>query len=522
MSNCVFEVDAARPGHIICRACRRGLRTNATPERWPKRNCVPAAIPSRQPVASWVPRDEDGEPLIPSQTTWEDLPCEHRGDVLRIDECDTCIDRGQPFEVRACDKHGECSIIRRKKSGRLRDCYHCRDRTSIPVANPGLVQLDARLPVSKQTGPVRVCILTPDCGAGGVERWIADLSASLPVDLARVVSVAIVRDGQKWDPICHEIARTGATLYGTRGVKWGHKPGSDCPVTWCDTDAEVLRRSLESVDVVVSWGITSPDEMLAAAGWTGPHVAVSHGASEWSRRHLATTATPCRVGVSRVAAGSFGDGPAPRVIWNGSSAERLRPVRDRDAVRAEWGLESTDLVIGQVGRISPEKNPKALALAVAEVQRRLPDRRVRGVLIGSGLPGPVEDVLADARDVAGDAVQVIDPPRCIGDAYAALDIHLLCSPEEGFGLVVTEAMLVGVPQVVTATGIVPEIEQRWPGILTVVPHRATEKQLGDACLAALADDHVARVRSGRQVAWEMFSAARMGEEWGRYLQGVVG
>lgn len=516
MTNCVFESVAERPGRIMCRVCGSGFKTSADPAKV-YRTCAPRSAVA---APSGTPRNAGGQPVIPSLATWATLPCAHRGDVLRMDTCDLCgADQGTTFEVRDCAKHRECSTIRRKKDNSIRDCYHCRDRSA--PDGYSLVQIDTQPPKPRRTEPVRICIVTPDCGAGGAERWMCDLSASLPVDLARCVSVAIVRDGQKWDPICHEIARTGATLYATRGVRWGHHPGPDCPVTWCQTDDEVLRRALAGVDVVVSWGISGPDELLAAAGWTGPHVVVSHGASEWSRRHLATTATPHRVAVSRLAATSFGDGPTPKVIWNGSSAERLRPVRDRGEVRAEWGLDSTDLVVGQVGRISPEKNPKALARAVAEVQRRMPERRVRGVLVGSGLPGPVDDVLADARAVAGDAVRIIPPPRCIGDAYAALDLDILCSPEEGFGLVVTEAMLVGVPQVVTPTGIVPEIEARWPGVLTVVPFSPTDAQLGDACVAALDEAHSQKVRSGRQVAWESFSAARMGEEWGRYLQEVA-
>jgi glycosyltransferase involved in cell wall biosynthesis len=515
---------------LVCSVCGRKLRRllgidpgtirvqcGAEPTR--ERSSV--ATPPVEGWPSWWPVDPTtGERIQRHDATWENVPCRHRVEtVIRTANCELCTETHVVYEVRECAKHGECSLVDRTLGGKLRDCFHCGDREAAQPAK--LVQLDTKPPTPKRSGPVRVCIVTPDCGAGGTERWMRDLAASLPADLAEVVSIAIVRHGQKWDPIIREIVRCGATVYGTRDVKWGHTPLPDTPVEWCASDDEVLRRAFEGVDVVMTWGITGSDDMLAQARWRGPHVVVAHGNSDWTRRHLATTATPYRVAVSQLAAQSYGPGPTPRVIWNGSSAERLRPLRDRGLVRAEWGLESTDLVIGQVGRISPEKNPKALALAVAELQSRLPDRRVRGVLIGSGLPGPVEEVIADARAVAGDAVQIIPPPRWIGDAYAAIDVGLLCSDTEGFGLVYTEAMLVGVPQVVTATGIVPEIQKRWPGVLHVVPFNPTARQLGSACLAALDDTHRQAVRRGRQIAWEEFSAARMGESYGRYFQEIM-
>lgn len=527
---CEFE-PMGFAGLVKCRQCGHKRTTKGDPSALNGKRKCPAALTRPRPprLASpvfaagddpdWWPKDADGDLIPQSEITADDLPCPHRGAVVKSDVCDVCGIRGQPFEALACSEKGLCSLTPKKHG--VANCLKCDVRHAAirnPLGSLPVVSVSA----PKRVGPVRVCLLTPDMGAGGAERQLIDLAASMPVDLARVVSVAIVRDGQKFDPVCHEMAKTGAKLFGTRGVKWGHQPGPDNPVTWCQSDDDVLRRASDGVDVVISWGITGPDAMLVGAGWRGPHVVVSHGCSEWSRRHLATTSTPYRVAVSRIAATSFGEGPEPKVIWNGSSAERLRPLRDRQKVRDEWGLLPDDIVIGQVGRISPEKNPGAVALAVAAIQRRIPDRRVRGVLVGSGLPGPVADVLADARDVAGDAVRLIPPPRCIGDAYAAFDLSLLCSPEEGFGLVVTEAALAGVPQVVTRTGIAAEIEERWPGLLTVIPVEATEDELATACELAMSEANRHNVREAERVAWEYFSASRMGDAYARYLVEIVG
>lgn len=55
-----------------------------------------------------------------------DIPCQFRGQLLKIGSCDLCGIKGQPFEIIACEQHGECSLTRRHS--KVRSCLACEDR----------------------------------------------------------------------------------------------------------------------------------------------------------------------------------------------------------------------------------------------------------------------------------------------------------------------------------------------------------------------------------------------------------
>jgi hypothetical protein len=57
-----------------------------------------------------------------------DIACPHRGNVTRDALCDVCggvLAKGQPFDVFACAKHGECSLQRMRRD--VRPCITCQD-----------------------------------------------------------------------------------------------------------------------------------------------------------------------------------------------------------------------------------------------------------------------------------------------------------------------------------------------------------------------------------------------------------
>lgn len=498
------------------RPCDVRLRCGARPAK-----AVEPKPAADDEVPYWWPTDSEGAPIPQAELTADHLPCPHRGEPTGEGKCDVCGERGQPFQKYACAIKDECSLIPRRAG--VPDCFKCEIRRE--ACRP-LVQLDAGAPVAAkiENRAVRVALLTPDLGAGGTERWIASLAKFLPRDRAELIAVGVVRDGQKWDAIAREITSTGTKVYGTRGVRWGIHPTEASTVTFIETDDEVCRRTMAGADVLISWGLPDPAALLAAGGWRGPHIVVSHGSSQWARDQLKTavpTATHC-VAVSSDAATAFPPGTSPDVIWNGSELERLAPTADRDTIRASWGCSADDLLVGFVGRLSPEKNPLAVALLAAALQKRIPSRRIRPVWIGTGLVQVVPGLQADAKAIAGDACVWVPPPAHIGDAWGALDLHVMASPEEGFSLVVTEALAVGVPTVATRVGIVSEILARFGQLVVPVAINPTGDQLADAATEALSDAHGRNVERAKRVTWAEFTAARMGRRWANYVRMAMG
>lgn len=58
--------------------------------------------------------------------------CANRGELIEVRLCDLCGVRGLPFEVFACQIHGECSKFR--KHSQVKSCAACQDFRPIPLA----------------------------------------------------------------------------------------------------------------------------------------------------------------------------------------------------------------------------------------------------------------------------------------------------------------------------------------------------------------------------------------------------
>lgn len=82
-------------------------------------------------------------PKQPQDKTPADLPCSHRGELLRVTRCEACGFRDTPLEIYACDKHTECTIHNRgarigdiATAGKCKACVTCQDRTALASLPP--------------------------------------------------------------------------------------------------------------------------------------------------------------------------------------------------------------------------------------------------------------------------------------------------------------------------------------------------------------------------------------------------
>ncbi len=123
-------------------------------------------------------------------------------------------------------------------------------------------------------------------------------------------------------------------------------------------------------------------------------------------------------------------------------------VGGRDAARTEAGVGADDFCLVSVGRLIARKGYDRLILSLL----RLPDT-VRLVLVGDGPLGPELRSLAASNGLGG---RVIFAGRVSErDKYRRLlaaDCYVLSSHHEGFGIVLQEAMCVGLPIVATSHG----------------------------------------------------------------------
>lgn len=125
---------------------------------------------------------------------------------------------------------------------------------------------------------------------------------------------------------------------------------------------------------------------------------------------------------------------------------RFCPIR-RAAVRQEFGFADSQLVVGHIGRFSPQKNQAFLVRAFALVAKRRSDARL--LLVGEGRQRAEVEELAASTCPKGSVIflgQVDD----VADLYQAFDVFCLPSEYEGLGMVAVEAEASGLPCVLSA------------------------------------------------------------------------
>lgn len=130
----------------------------------------------------------------------------------------------------------------------------------------------------------------------------------------------------------------------------------------------------------------------------------------------------------------------------------LGPLPDRAAARLTLGVSGERPVVGFVGRLTRIKRPDRLIATARELRRLVPG--VRFVICGGGdLASEVEDA---AREF-GDAMRTVGWRPDVETVYAASDLALLTSDNEGMPVSLIEAGLAGVPVVATRVGSVAEV-----------------------------------------------------------------
>jgi glycosyltransferase involved in cell wall biosynthesis len=199
-----------------------------------------------------------------------------------------------------------------------------------------------------------------------------------------------------------------------------------------------------------------------------------------------------------------------RIYYGLDPARFMRTLRTgvdvARAVRAELGVEPAHFLLGVVARLVPQKGHRylleALALAVPE------EPSLRLLIAGQG---PLREQLeAQARRLGLDRHVIFAGWRSdVTNIMAALDLLVLPSLWEGFGLVLLEAMALQKPIVATRVSAIPEVVEDGVSGLLVPP--ADPAALAGAILRLARDRELGREmgRRGRLRLAERFTLDRM-------------
>lgn len=186
-----------------------------------------------------------------------------------------------------------------------------------------------------------------------------------------------------------------------------------------------------------------------------------------------------------------------QTLYNRIDVEAVQAEQvSRETAREALGLPQDAWVVGNVGRLHPDKDQATLIRGFAEALPRLP----AGGLLAIMGSGRLEGGLRKLADELGIAAQV----RFLGQVpngrryFKAFDVFALTSDHEPFGMVLLEAMAAGVPVICSDCGGGREVVE---GVGRVFP-------LGDA--AALADALCAEPAGSRVHVPERFT-----DEYGR-------
>lgn len=199
------------------------------------------------------------------------------------------------------------------------------------------------------------------------------------------------------------------------------------------------------------------------------------------------------------------------VVYYGIDSDRFNAnAVDHSVARSTFGIPEDAFVVGIVGGFNPGKGQADLleALPIAIERDRSLATKLYALFVGER-DGDISDYTASLRQRRAELPNAdriifhpfLDDPRI---AYRALDIFVLASHSETFGMVLQEALAMEVPSIATDAGGVPEIVTHNVNGLLVPPHDPSA--IADAIIRLYQDRGLAQrlATEGRRLVLERY------------------
>jgi N-acetyl-alpha-D-glucosaminyl L-malate synthase BshA len=208
------------------------------------------------------------------------------------------------------------------------------------------------------------------------------------------------------------------------------------------------------------------------------------------------------------------DCPA-EVIYNFIDLDRFSPARADQQKRARYACRD-EALLGHLSNFRWVKRPQDVIRTFHRVAQQLPARLL---MIGDGPDRETAERMADELGVS-DRVYFVGSDNDVEEMLPLLDLFLLPSEQESFGLAALEAMACGVPVIASNVGGLPElVEDGVSGYL--LPLRDVEGMSARA-VEVLSDPALhARLKAGARKRAEAFARDAIIDHYEAYYRRVL-
>lgn len=201
---------------------------------------------------------------------------------------------------------------------------------------------------------------------------------------------------------------------------------------------------------------------VALLGTTLPVIGVHHAFGDYQRRPRQLFANFYRkrltlLGVSNAVRddirGRLPSWPGERIetLYNRIDVEAVQAEQlSREAARAYLRLPEDAWIVGNVGRLHPDKDQATLIRGFALALSQLPAKRLLVVMGSGALEAPLKALAVELG--VGDEVRFLGQVPYGRRYFKAFDVFALSSDHEPFGMVLLEAMAANVPVICSDCG----------------------------------------------------------------------